>query len=216
MYIRPVYIGISPHVGVHASEDYMLIIMVMPVGPYYKEGFVPVRAYVQEQFDRAAPRGVGHVKAGGNYAAGLMADCESKVKGFPISMYLDSESHQYIDEFGTSNFFAITPDKKYVTPASGSILPSITNMSLQQLAQDDGMVVERRKIHVSELKNFSEVGACGTAAVITPVYSILHGEQLYTFGEEAQAGKTLTQLFDTIQGIQYGELADKHSWMLTV
>lgn len=216
MYIRPFLIGTSAHVGVHPSEEYAFIVMVMPVGPYYKHGFAPVKAYIQEEYDRAAPRGVGNVKVGGNYAAGMRGDFDGKAKGFPICLYLDSATHKYIDEFGTSNFFGITKDKKYVTPESNSILPSITNLSLMTIAEDLGMKVERRHIAVTELADFVEIGACGTAAVITPVYSVLHGTHLYTFGKENEAGKTLLQLFEQIQGIQYGDIADTHNWMSKV
>jgi branched-chain amino acid aminotransferase len=186
----------------------------MPVGPYYKNGFFPVKAYVQEKYDRAAPRGVGNVKVGGNYAAGMLGDFDGKEKGYPISLYLDSASHRFVDEFGTSNFFGITKDGKYVTPGSSSVLPSVTNKSLQQIARDFGMKVEKRDIPIAELSEFAEIGACGTAAVITPVYSVTWGNQVFTFGEENRAGENLTRFFKEIQGIQYGEIADRHKWML--
>lgn len=213
LYIRPLLIGTSPCVGVKPAQDYTLIILCMPVGPYYKNGFFPVRACIQEKYDRAAPHGVGNVKASGNYAAGMLGDLEGKKLGFPICLYLDSAEHRYIDEFGTSNFIGITKDNRYVTPASTSILPSITNSSLEQLARDFGMIVERRPIEVEELSSFAEVGACGTAAVITPVYSITRGEKEYTFGEEHQAGAVLSKLYNELQGIQYGERPDIHNWM---
>ena len=213
LYLRPLLIGTSPHIGVHPSEEYVFILLATPMGPYYKNGFFPVRAYVQEKFDRAAPHGVGNVKASGNYAAGMMGDLEGQALGYPICLYLDSSEHKYIDEFGTSNFMAITRDGKYVTPDSTSILPSVTNKSLQQIAIDFGMKVERRRIAVSELADFAEVGACGTAVVITPVYSLQHGGRLYTFGKEDQAGPTLTKLYTEIQKIQYGEIEDRHHWM---
>jgi len=216
LYIRPFLIGTSPHIGVHASEEYIFMVLVSPMGAYYKNGFVPVRAYVQENYDRAAPRGVGNVKAGGNYAAGMMGDMEGKSKGFPICLYLDSGERKYIDEFGTSNFIAITRDRRYVTPKSDSILPSVTNKSLQQIAADFGLTVERRRVPVTELREFAEVGACGTAVVITPISSILHGETLYSFGREDQAGETLSRLFKEIQGIQYGDIPDRHNWMTRV
>lgn len=214
LYLRPLLIGSSPHIGVHPSEDYILIVLCMPVGPYYKDGFFPVNACIQEKYDRAAPRGVGNVKAAGNYAAGMLGDFDGKEKGYPICLYLDSASHSFIDEFGTSNFFGITRDNGYITPDSNSILPSITNSSLQVIAADFGMKVEKRPIPLSELSQLKEVGACGTAAVITPVYSITHGEKVYTFGSKNEAGETLTRLFKQIQGIQYGELEDKHGWMV--
>jgi len=213
LYLRPFLLGTSPHIGVHPSEEYVFMLLATPMGPYYKNGFFPVKAYVQEKFDRAAPRGVGNVKAAGNYAAGMMGDLEGKDMGFPICLYLDSSEHKYIDEFGTSNFMAITRDGKYVTPDSTSVLPSVTNKSLQQIALDFGMMVERRKVAVGELSDFAEVGACGTAVVITPIYSIQRGDRLYTFGKEDQAGPTLTKLFTEIQNIQYGEIEDRHGWM---
>jgi branched-chain amino acid aminotransferase len=213
LYLRPFLIGSSPHIGVHASEEYIFMMLATPMGPYYKKGFFPVKAFVQEKFDRAAPRGVGSVKAAGNYAAGMMGDLEGKALGYPICLYLDSSEHKYIDEFGTSNFLAITRDGSYITPDSASILPSVTNKSLQQIATDFGIKVERRKIPVSELSDFIEVGACGTAVVITPVFSIQHGAKLFTFGKEHEAGATLTKLFNEIQSIQYGETADRHGWM---
>jgi len=216
LYVRPLLIGTSPRVGVGPSEDYIFFSLGMPVGPYYKNGFFPVKAYIQESYDRAAPLGVGNVKVAGNYAAGLYGDYEGKHKGYPICLYLDSAHHRYIDEFGTSNFFGITKDNCYVTPESASILPSITNKSLQKIAEGMGLKVERRKIDIEELPDFKEIGACGTAAVITPVYSITRGDKVYTFGKENEAGETLTRLFKEIQGIQYGEIDDKHNWMLPV
>ncbi len=216
LYIRPLLIGTTARVGVKPADDYLFGVLCMPVGPYYKNGFYPVKAYVQEKYDRAAPLGVGNVKASGNYAAGMLGDLEGKEKGYPICLYFDSATHSFVDEFGTSNFFGITKDNRYVTPDSTSILPSITNSSLQQIAKDFGMKVERRHIPISELPDLREVGACGTAAVITPVYSITHGSKVYTFGSEHEAGATLTKLFKQIQGIQYGEIEDSHGWMVKV
>lgn len=216
LYVRPFLIGSSPHIGLHSSEDYLFFALAMPVGPYYKDGFFPVEAYIQDDYDRAAARGVGHVKAAGNYAAGLKPDMEGREKGYPICLYLDSLTHSYIDEFGTSNFFGITSDKKYVTPKSPSILSSITNQSLQVLSEDFGLTVERRPVHVSELEQFIEVGACGTAAVITPIYSITRGDRRYTFGDKDEAGHMLTKLYNELRGIQYGEVADRHGWMARI
>ncbi len=216
LYLRPLLIGSSPHVGIHPSEDYIFLLLCMPVGPYYKDGFFPVNALVQENYDRAAPHGVGNVKAAGNYASGMMGDFSGKTAGYPISLYLDSSTHKYIDEFGTSNFFGITKDNRYVTPASTSILPSITNKSLQVIAADMGMNVECRPILFDEIANFAEIGACGTAAIITPVYSVTRGEKTYTFGSEKQAGVVLTKLFKAIQGIQYGEIEDRHGWLYKI
>lgn len=213
LYLRPLLIGSSPHIGVHPSEEFVFIMLATPMGPYYKDGFFPVKAYVQEDFDRAAPRGVGNIKASGNYAAAMMGDMDGKKKGYPICLYLDAGTHLYIDEFGTSNFIAVTADGKYVTPDSPSILGSVTNKCLQVIAQDIGLHVEKRSIPVNELANFAEVGACGTAVVITPICSIQHGERLYSYGKETEAGKTLTRLYNEIIGIQYGEIPDRHGWM---
>ncbi len=216
LYLRPFLIGTSPHIGVHASEDYVFIMLATPMGPYYKKGFFPVKAYVQEKFDRAAPHGVGNIKAAGNYAAGMMGDLEGKAMNFPICLYLDSAEHKYVDEFGTSNFLAISRKDAYVTPDSTSILPSVTNKSLQQIAIDFGMKVERRKVPIEELAELSEVGACGTAVVITPIFSVQYGSRLFTFGKEDEAGPTLTRLYTEIQKIQYGEIPDRHGWMHVV
>jgi branched-chain amino acid aminotransferase len=216
LYVRPVLIGTSPHIGVHPSEDYSLIMLATPMGPYYKNGFYPVQACIQEQFDRAAPKGVGHVKAGGNYAAGMMGDLDGKEKGYSVCLYLDSATRLYIDEFGTSNFLAVTKNGAYVTPDSPSVLPSVTNMSLQEIARDFGLTVEKRKVPVTELADFAEVGACGTAVVITPVSSIRYGETVYSFGKENEAGPVLTRLYNEIKGIQEGEIEDRHGWMYRV
>jgi branched-chain amino acid aminotransferase len=216
MYLRPVLFGTSPHVGVHASGEYTFLLLCMPVGPYYRNGFFPVKAIVQERYDRAAPRGVGSIKAAGNYAAGMIGDMEGKDRGYAICLYLDPSTRTLVDEFGTSNFIAITKDGRYVTPVSTSILDSITNRSLQTLAVDFGMKVERRSIRFEELETFAEVGACGTAAVITPVFSVTRGDRVYTFGKEKVAGPVLTKLYRELQGIQYGDIEDRHGWMVKV
>ncbi len=216
LYIRPLLLGTSPQVGVKPSEEYHFYVLVMPVGPYYKDGFFPIQAYIQEKYDRAAPLGIGNIKAGGNYAAGMKGDKDAKGRGFPACLYLDSTEHTYIDEFSAANFIGITKDKRFITPKSASILPSITNKSLQVLAEDFGFTVERRPIPFTEIDQFTEVGACGTAAVITPICSITHGDREYTFGNQEQAGETLTRLFNELQGIQYGDIEDRHGWMESV
>ena len=214
LYIRPLLIGTSPRIGIAPSDTYEFIVMAMPVGPYYKEGITPVDALVMDQFDRAAPHGTGNVKVGGNYAAGLMPAKFAKDRGYPINLFLDSQTHKYIDEFGTSNFIGITQDNTYITPKSPSILPSITNSSLIQLAEDAGMKTERRKIPVEELAELKEVGACGTAVVITPISNIAYRDQIFSYGEEC--GPVLRKLYDNLTGIQYGEAEDKHGWLLEV
>src|SRR5260221_725359 len=208
------YLDTGAVIGVHASDDYSFIVFAMPVGPYYKNGMVPVPAYVQERYDRAAPHGVGHVKAAGNYAAGMIGDREVKEKGYPVSLYLDAATHTLIDEFGTSNFIGITRDGAYVTPKSESILESVTNDSLRTLAKDMGMRVEHRPVRWDEIENFVEIGACGTAAVITPISSITRGDKTLRFCSEDKPGPTLKRLYDAIQAIQYGESDDRHKWMM--
>ena len=214
LYIRPLYIGTSPQIGVAPAEQYDLLIMVMPVGPYYKGGLKSVRAMVIEDYDRAAPLGTGMIKLGGNYGASLKPAKIAKKQGFPIPLFMDPKTHQYVDEFGTSNFFGITKAGVYATPKSSSILGSITNKSLQQVAKDLGIPVECRPIHRNELGDFAEVAACGTAVVITPVSEIVTAEKTYNYGEAC--GPTLKKLYDAMTGIQYGERPDTHGWTFEV
>ncbi len=215
LYIRPVMFGSTPQMGVGPSKAYELIIMVMPVGAYYKNGIKPVDAMVSRDFDRAAPHGTGHIKAAGNYAASLLSSKVAKDNHCPVALFLDPGSHTYIDEFGTSNFLAITKDGKYVTSLSESILPSITNDSLLTVAADLGMPVERRKVRVEELADFAEVAACGTAVVITPVSRIFDGDKVYDY-HCTEIGPVLKKLYDRMTGIQYGEYPDTHNWTVVV
>jgi branched-chain amino acid aminotransferase len=207
--------GTSPQIGVNASAEYELVIMVMPVGPYYKDGIKPVDAMVSMDFDRAAPHGTGHIKAAGNYAASLLSSKKAKEQHFPIVLFLDPKTHKYVDEFGTSNFLAITKDGKYVTSKSDSILPSVTNDSLLTVAADLGMTVERRPVAVEELADFAEVAACGTAVVITPVGKIVWGEKVFDYGL-TEIGPQMKRLYDEMTGIQSGRIADRHNWLVTV
>ncbi|MFH1762074.1 MAG: branched-chain amino acid aminotransferase [bacterium] len=213
LYIRPLLIGTGPILGVKPSREYDFIVFVSPVGPYYKEGIKPVPALVIEEYDRTAPKGVGNIKAGGNYAASLLPHKIANNKNFPIVLYLDSKTHKYIDEFGTSNFIGITKKGDYLTPRSCSILKSITNTSLMQIARDYGMKVDQRPIRFDELSNFKEVGACGTAAVITAIHSITRQQKTIKFGQPNKPGTTLKKLYDTIISIQHGDLPDKYCWM---
>jgi branched-chain amino acid aminotransferase len=214
IYIRPVMFGTTPQIGVASSKEYELVIMAMPAGPYYKGGFKPVDAMSVTGFDRAAPHGTGTIKCAGNYAASLLPAKIAKENHCPVPLFLDPKTNEFVDEFGTSNFLAITKDGKYVTPASSSILPSITNKSLMQIAEDIGMTVERRPIHISELGEFAEVAACGTAVVITPIGRIFCGDQVFEYSKEV--GANLQRLYDTITGIQYGEVEDIHNWTVVL
>ncbi|MBO5763499.1 MAG: branched-chain amino acid aminotransferase, partial [Lentisphaeria bacterium] len=213
LYLRPFMIGTNPVIGVKPASEFEFRIFVTPVGPYFKGGVKPINLKVSD-YDRAAPHGTGMIKAAGNYAASLLPGKIAKDNHSPVALFFDPVSHEYVDEFSTSNFFAITRDGKYITPHSPSILPSITNRSLMQIAEDLGMTVERRPIHRSELPGLKEVAACGTAVVITPVHRIYDGDQIYTYGEEI--GPTLKKLYDTMTGIQYGVLPDTHNWMVDV
>jgi branched-chain amino acid aminotransferase len=211
LYIRPLLIGSGSTIGVNPSDIYDFIVLVTPVGAYYKGGMVPVGSVIFGDYDRSAPRGTGHLKVAGNYAAGLYAGIRAKKMGYPIVLYLDSLTRSFIDEFGTSNFIGIRKDGVYVTPDSRSILPSITNKSLMAIASGMGIKVERRPISVEELSDFSEVGACGTAVVITPIKSIKYNEREWIYpGVE---NSTLKKLYDALVGIQLGESPDKFNWL---
>lgn len=216
LYIRPLLVGMSPEIGVAPADEYTFIVMVVPVGAYYKSGLKPVRALVVDEYDRAAPQGTGDVKIGGNYAASLFAHEYAKHKGFPVELYLDAKTHTTIEEFATSNFIGITKDGTYVTPDSSSVLPSVTNNTLKQIAADLGMKVEVRQVPFTEIENFAEIAACGTAVVVTPVCEITRGDKVIKVSDPNSCGPVLQKLFNAVQGIQYGELPDTHGWCVEV
>ena len=213
LYLRPLLIGSGPKVGVSPADEYLFLVFVTPVGPYFKEGFKPVKMQLIRDYDRAAPMGTGHIKVGGNYAASLRAGQRAHQEGFATAIFADSQTKLYIDEAGPANFFAIK-DGKYITPDSGSILPSITNMSLRDLAIDMGLKVERRHIAINELDTFEEAGACGTAAVISPIGIIQDRDTgyVYQYSKDGNAGPWSTKLYERLTGIQYGEVEDKFGW----
>ena len=213
LYIRPLLIGTGPEVGVKASQEYTFLVFVMPVGPYFKAGFKPVDMIICRDHDRAAPLGTGHLKVGGNYAASMGSIAEAHKKGYATVVYLDAKEKKYIDECGPANFFAIK-ENTYITPQSHSILPSITNRSLQTLAKDMGMKVEVRPVAVEELSGFEETGACGTAAVITPIGKMVDEENeiTYAYGDGERPGPVLSKLYETLTGIQNGDLEDSYGW----
>ena len=217
LYIRPLLIGTSAQVGVHPASDYMFLIFVTPVGPYFKGGFATNPYVIIRDHDRAAPLGTGIYKVGGNYAASLLANKKAHDLGYACEFYLDAKEKKYIDECGAANFFGIK-NNTYVTPLSTSILPSITNKSLMQVAEDLGMKVERRPIPEEELETFEEAGACGTAAVISPISRIddLDSGKSYVFSSDGQPGPVSRKLYDTLRGIQYGTIEDKHGWTKVV
>ena len=213
LYIRPLLIGMSAQVGVHPASEYLFLIFVTPVGPYFKGGFSTNPYVIIRDYDRSAPLGTGMYKVGGNYAASMRANDLAHSKGYACEFYLDAKEKKYMDECGAANFFGIK-NNTYVTPKSTSILPSITNKSLMQLAEDFGMTVERRQIPEEELSTFEEAGACGTAAVISPISYIddLDTGVRYTFSKDGQPGPISKKLYDTLRGIQYGTIEDKHGW----
>ena len=218
LYVRPLLFGSGPRIGLQPADEYTLLVMVIPVGDYYKGGMSkPVDAVVVNNYDRAAPMGVGGVKVAGNYAADLLPNTESKQQGFPISLYLDAATRSVVEEFSTSNFVGIKRDTNtFVTPASPSVLPSITNKSLMALAaQELGMTVEQRDVPLNELDEFDEILAVGTAVVVTPVGSITVFDEegvpkRYEYGDEI--GETTMKLYSMMRAIQNGEVADKNEW----
>lgn len=215
LYIRPLLFGSGPRIGIRSADEFTFVVLCMPVGNYYRSGVKAVDALIMDNFDRAAPLGLGHIKAAGNYVAGLEPSRIAAEQGFPICLYLDAKEHKYVDEFGTSNFVAVTKDNKYVTPDSKSILKSITNLSLRELAKAQGMVVEDRKIAVDELPNFSEVGACGTAVSLAPVRSIQYKDKRIEYSHGEGFGPKLKMLYEEYRRIQNGESEDRFDWLVS-
>lgn len=213
LYIRPLEIGMSARVGVKPSDEYLFLVLVTPVGPYFKEGFKPTNICIMRDYDRVAPKGTGRWKVGGNYAASLSAGEKAHELGYSAVLYLDPKEKKYIDECGPANFFAIK-DGKYITPASESILPSVTNASLKQLAKDMGIEVESRHILLEELEDITEAAACGTAAVASPVAEIddLDTGKKYIVSTNGEAGPITTTLYNKLRAIQLGEEEDIHGW----
>jgi branched-chain amino acid aminotransferase len=217
LYIRPLLFGSGPRIGLQPADEYTFIALAIPVADYYKGGLKPVHAVVVTDYDRAAPRGVGAAKVAGNYAADLLPNMAAKKAGFPIALYLDAKTNKYIEEFSTSNFLAI--DKStgaYVTPKSEAILASITNKSLMELAADEGMDVQRRQITIDEVMDgkFSEIAACGTAVVVTPVNKVTFGDRTLSLGDSV--GPSIEKLYRRVRSIQNGEAEDKFNWLYEV
>ena len=217
LYIRPYLFGYSPVMGVKPAQDFMFRIFVSPVGPYFKGGSKPITLKVSD-FDRAAPNGTGHVKAGLNYAMSLHAGVTAHKEGYAENLYLDPQTRTKVEETGGANFLFITKDGKVVTPKSSSILPSITRRSLMYVAQHYlGLEVEEREVYLEELKDFAECGLCGTAAVISPVGRIDdHGKSInFPSGMDAP-GEITKKLYDTLTGIQYGKIEAPDGWIRVI
>ncbi|MDD4515093.1 branched-chain amino acid aminotransferase [Massilibacteroides sp.] len=214
LYIRPLLIGIGAQVGVKPADEYLFLVFVTPVGPYFKGGFKPAPVCIMRDYDRAAPHGTGTIKVGGNYAASMVAGEKAHKGGYAAVLYLDPREKKYIDECGPANFFGIRGNN-YITPASHSILPSITNKSLIQLAQDMGLTVERRPVPIEELATFDEAAECGTAAVIAPISRIddLDENKSYVYSKDGKPGQVCERLYNKLRGIQYGDEPDVHNWV---
>lgn len=217
LYIRPLEIGVSPKVGVSSAEEFLVVIFVTPVGPYFKAGFKPISVCISREYDRVAPKGTGSIKVGGNYGASLEAGKKAHEWGYSNLLYLDPKEKKYIDECGAANFYGIK-NNTYITPQSESILPSITNMSLQEMAKDMGMKVEKRAVPLEELNEFEEAGACGTAAVCSPIGRVddIDTGKSYIIAKDNQPGPVTTKLYNTIRAIQLGEIPDSHNWCVVL
>ena len=218
LYLRPLLIGTGITVGVKPADEYLFLIFVTPVGPYFKGGFQANPYVITRDYDRSAPLGTGVYKVGGNYAASLKAHTTACHGGqYACEFYLDAKEKKYIDEAGAANFFGIK-NNTYVTPKSTSILPSITNMSLQQLAKDFGMTVEQRQIPEDELATFEEAGECGTAAVVSPICRIDDKDlnKSYEYSKDGKPGPICTKFYNPLRAIQYGDMEDTHGWVTII
>ena len=217
LYIRPYMFGSHPVIGVKPADEYQFRILVTPVGPYFKGGAKPLTIKVSD-FDRAAPHGTGHIKAGLNYAMSLHAIVTAHEEGYAENMYLDPATRTKVEETGGANFIFVTKDGKVVTPKSDSILPSITRRSLIHVAKEYlGLEVEEREVLFDEVKDFAECGLCGTAAVISPVGKIVnHGEEICLPSGMEKMGPTIQKLYDTLTGIQMGKIEAPKGWIYTV
>ncbi len=217
LYLRPFMFGTNPVIGVKPADEFQFRILATPVGPYFKGGVKPLTIRVSD-FDRAAPNGTGHVKAGLNYAMSLHAIVDAHNKGFDENMYLDAATHTYVEETGGANFIFVTKDNKIVTPKSDSILPSITRRSLMIVAKDYlGLEVEERPIALEEVYDMAECGLCGTAAVISPVGKIVdHGKEICLPSGMTEMGPVTKKLYDTLTGIQMGRLQAPEGWIKVI
>lgn len=206
LYIRPFMIGIGNNIGVKPANEYLFSIFVVPVGNYFKGGVKPVN-FITTDFDRAAPHGTGNVKVGGNYAASMLPHEKAAELGFADCIYLDPVTHTKIEEVGAANFFGITKDDTFVTPTSNSILGSVTKLSLLEIAEKYlNLKIEQRDCYIDKLDEFKEAGACGTAAVISPIGAIYHKDKKTVFYSETEVAPTVKKLYDTLVGIQFGDI----------
>ena len=217
LYVRPYMFGSNSVIGVKPAEEYQFRILTTPVGPYFKGGVKPLTIRVSD-FDRAAPNGTGHIKAGLNYAMSLHAIVDAHKQGYDENMYLDAATRTKDEETGGANFLFVTKDGKVVTPKSSSILPSITRRSLVQVAKEYlGLEAEEREVYLEELPDFAECGLCGTAAVISPVGKIVdHGKEICLPSGMSEMGPVTKKLYETLTGIQMGTIKAPEGWVVEV
>ena len=216
LYLRPFVIGVGENIGVRPAPEYIFSIFCCPVGAYFKGGMKPSNFLVTD-YDRAAPHGTGGVKVGGNYAASLLPHELAAERKFADAIYLDPKTHTKIEEVGAANFFGITRDNKFITPLSPSILPSITKYSLLYLAKERlGMETIEGDVYINELDQFAEAGACGTAAVISPIGGIQYGDDFHVFYSETDVGPITKRLYEELTGIQFGDVEAPEGWIVKV
>ena len=217
LYLRPYMFGSNPVIGVKPANEYQFRVFATPVGPYFKGGAKPITIRVCD-FDRAAPNGTGHIKAGLNYAMSLHAIVDAHNQGYDENMYLDAKTRTKVEETGGANFIFVTRDGKVVTPKSNSILPSITRRSLLQVAREYlGLEAEEREVYFDEVKDFAEAGLCGTAAVISPIGKIVdHGKEICLPSGMEQMGPVTKKLYDTLTGIQMGTIKAPEGWIVEI
>ena len=217
LYVRPYMFGSSPVIGVKPAQEYQFRVFTTPVGPYFKGGVKPLTIRISD-FDRAAPKGTGHIKAGLNYAMSLHAIVDAHNQGYDENMYLNAATRTKVEETGGANFLFVTRDGKVVTPKSESILPSITRRSLMQVARDYlGLETEEREVYAGELESFAECGLCGTAAVISPVGRVVdHGKEITFDSGMTEMGPVTKKLYDTLTGIQMGTIEAPQGWVVEV
>ncbi|KRK48152.1 branched-chain-amino-acid transaminase [Secundilactobacillus kimchicus JCM 15530] len=216
LYLRPLMIGVGGNIGVHPAQEYIFTVFAMPVGAYYKGGVTPTN-FTTSYYDRAAPHGTGQNKVGGNYGGSLLPGDEAHKAGFSDVIYLDPATHTKIEEAGSANFFGITKDNEFVTPKSDSILPSITKFSLLYLAEHNlGLKPIEGDVYIDKLDRFTEAGAMGTAAVIAPIGGIEYQDHLHVFYSETEVGPVTQKLYNTLTGIQFGDVKAPEGWIQKV
>ncbi|CUP05397.1 branched-chain amino acid aminotransferase [Clostridium disporicum] len=216
LYLRPFVIGVGDNIGVKPATEYIFVVFCLPVGNYFKGGMTPCNFMIAD-YDRAAPHGTGANKVGGNYAASLQPHKVAVDRGFADCIYLDPATRKNIDEVGAANFFGITINNEFVTPKSSSILPSITKYSLMHIAEHYlGMKVYERDVPIDNLDVFKEAGACGTAAVITPIGGIEYNGHLHVFYSETEVGPVIKELYRILCGIQFGDIEGPEGWIFEV